>query len=1173
MDSLPRVPNETGGTLAHRIRRQLDALQTYPVFFRDAHGERATYPGAKDRACYLKWKDDEDERRAIDLGPYSRWLIAADLIAENLASGERLRAVLLGERKAEEDAEAKEARDRKEKELLASIFNENSKAFVSASRYDAQQKTDRNEAEYEVLENILKRLNRLFGLRRGAPITRAQFFSVPVPIAEGEVVGVDPLDWFEQWLRWGVGTPASLEPLPDRAWQFDERMLEHITSLLAAPIAEGNHRSIVNVHGRAAHWCRSFAATIAQALDSRGDASSVVRGRRRVAYVSLGLSASPTSIVRDLYRIFALDESRIVDLDSRHVDLAADLAPVRKAITVNNAVIVFGDWDNLEGPFEALHEYLCHRNWGELLRVLAQPLQEAWRSSEDDFCPRGRLLVLSTHPARGVWSWLLACEPLILDAGRGSGPLAGPVAAPASPFEDLLARPRGDVGVAMSFIAASVSGLRRDALRRCMQQWSHLFSDDEWPVDTRFAELEAELQQCREWIVELPDHDYEVVGTSAAPDELEHEPRGRRDAAPQTIRRFVSQELRALFVQTWSRVSPLDPVRRLAGSWSHVNFVLAEESLRQATFLARHVPPGNAENAYAYRRFVQAIYHGLMSLDLPERAFAARATTFGSPFGPTLPTDASKRFRYLYSFLYRHCVENNAWQLGRAFGRSDLRLDVLALFVLPGLGRRMLDRIGGETRRSPFPPPHQVESRQEGCSPYLAADRQLRCEVLEAIGRAATDLGGEEGRAAIEWALSMLPSSETRSAAYALLPERADADPAIADSTLKLRIDWNQSLITSASLKAAEDLCETHLRQHGVPIEPLREAQDRLADVLHLAYADEPGVTRTLQDFLDGLRRSILARLRTGAARRSCAGILARLGEIDATRADFSERPADSGNEARGIGENDALLYARSCALYWLADRVRSAASEVVDGDVTWPLASGRGMRYYIRVCLKLARLISNVKKQNRRLNDLATALLEHAQSRIGLFTRHYFAFPRERVSMLLLEATRIRAWVLVRLAWRRQELEADVARLMRKPGDAGFRLRKGVADAYVGFLQEQSAVLADSLHLLDDGESLLLSLGFQPELVRRLLLDRIKHAIVAADLVDAYRAVQMRDQDHQESRKSARLVAERHAAIARHALSCLRALAERSPFWTEVANRQAKSLDEASRSLQSSND
>src|SRR5262249_50880898 len=152
---------------------------------------------------------------------------------------------------------------------------------------------------------------------------------------------------------------------------------------------------------------------------------------------------------------------------------------------------------------------------------------------------------------------------------------------------------------------------------------------------------------------------------------------------------------------------------------------------------------------------------------------------------------------------------------------------------------------------------------------------------------------------AIEWALSMLPGEETRHAANDLLPERADADPEIADSAVKLRIDWNQSQVTEASLKAAEDMCETHLRLHGVAIGPLSEAQGRLAEILHLAYANEPGVRKALQIYLNGLRDSILTRVRSAAGRRSCAAILARLGEIYATRADFSEHSAETNCDSR----------------------------------------------------------------------------------------------------------------------------------------------------------------------------------------------------------------------------------------------------------------------------------
>src|SRR5262249_27422675 len=155
------------------------------------------------------------------------------------------------------------------------------------------------------------------------------------------------------------------------------------------------------------------------------------------------------------------------------------------------------------------------------LRVLAQPLQDAWRVGGKDLRPRGRLLVLSTQPARDISPWLRECESLVIDDAAQGSPKPE---TPADAFEDLLTDTHTDVGMALRFIPASVNGLRRDTLRRCIEQWWHLFRDSDWPGDAHFREIEVALEQCKKCIVEVPDVDVEAIGTRAASDELEREP-------------------------------------------------------------------------------------------------------------------------------------------------------------------------------------------------------------------------------------------------------------------------------------------------------------------------------------------------------------------------------------------------------------------------------------------------------------------------------------------------------------------------------------------------------------------------------------------------------------------------------------------------------------------------
>lgn len=635
--------------------------------------------------------------------------------------------------------------------------------------------------------------------------------------------------------------------------------------------------------------------------------------------------------------------------------------------------------------------------------------------------------------------------------------------------------------------------------------------------------------------------------------------------------RFASRELRALFVDAW-----LEAPLRQRRTWSQINFVLAEESLRQATAQMRHLPAEGLENAYAYRRVVQAIYHGLTSLDLSADAFVTRGSAFGNLYGPMLPNEPEKRFRYLYTFLYRHCVENNEWRLGRAFGRSDLRLDLLSLFMFPGKGTRMLAEVSHDPNESLFPEPDRPETSDPDHCAFLAHDRYLRCELLEAIGRAATDLGAIRGGPAVRWVLSMLPP-QARAAANAMLPERGLPFSAIENSALKLRIDWNQSLGTETELATARALCLEQLDRHGLDASALAQAQAELQGVLKRTFENTPGVTDTLRACLDRLVDKVQTAVETSTGRRACAEILLHLGEIYATEADNAdfERRGQSGTAGSATDQGVALLFARACAVYWLGDRIRSSVGAMTAPDVRWPLAGARGMRYYVRVCLKLARLVSagGSGAENRRMTDLANALLEHAQSRIGVYTRHQFQFPRERVAMLLLEASRIRAWVLVGLAGRQPQFVARDRALAQAQVEAPTRAKGGtsagskraqLAHDFVRFIEEQQSILDDSVAFLDEAENLLVSLGFQPALVRRLLLDRVKHATAAARLLGAFQSLSALVPDHQKVLANLIVYARCHLRIAQHALSTLRGISVDNAFWREIARRQQASLDRA---------
>jgi len=222
-------------------------------------------------------------------------------------------------------------------------------------------------------------------------------------------------------------------------------------------------------------------------------------------------------------------------------------------------------------------------------------------------------------------------------------------------------------------------------------------------------------------------------------------------------------------------------------------------------------------------------------------------------------------------------------------------------------------------------------------------------------------------------------------------------------------------------------------------------------------------------------------------------------------------------------------------------------------------------MRYFVRVILKIARLLLEEAPRPISLGvrDMSKSLLEYAQGRLGVFTRHHFRYQRERVSGLLLEATRIRAWVRVAVEeavskWvddrenmlvEEGGLLATMHELIREhrvkgkvlsemsaegkrrktatlvsPGDRAIQARVEYIDKMMtqnasereklrdrsqeaqnrlaDLVERQCEVLEQVKSRLDEAEGLLLSLGYQRTHVRRYLVERVKFASTLARIL-----------------------------------------------------------------------
>lgn len=1236
---------------------------------------------------YLGWPDKpESDTRALTLGMYARWLIAARLLLKAQEATHDL-SILLEKNNA----------------CVRQLFSDVSenRRIKNANRYNPKAIQPSGDKLSDVLLAIISKLNELYEkYRQNGAITIDEFFSVFIPLSPlQDAVGGEPIKSFEQWLKTGKRRASSVSHdsgSSGKTLQRKHPQIDVIRGQILTPATDTSaHKLIINVH---------CSESLQQLADFAVDLEAALTDDMSVISIRLSEGASRVDVLTSLYKGCLLAFSP-ADLAARPIDLASDLQPIRDFLTNERVVVIFSEWDNVEGPFEALHDYLCNTHWGELIRILAQPSQKKLLSTEHplDFSqstldPMYRIVVLSSHLVNDLAPWLLCAMPLkvahdgdaleissIIDgldaskktwfssqmhffgvpdaievflisslSGNGLGEIAReygqlPILNGAKPARKLIRlglmkkwldeRNLSDLSLAFfKFTTASIIGMQRSTMQRCIKQLS-IVTESKFPslTDVNFdAVIQTFISEFSFLLEEVPDEHVEGLSGNARPIELDATPHVNATTdynkhKPQSIR-FRTREWSSVFAEAWLNAErdAKPPIGYI--SWKQINFVLAEECLRQATVQMHHLEAGAMDNAYATRRVVQTIYHGLMSLGFTTPADESENFFKEGLFALALPTEREKRYRYLYTFLYRQCVEEGNWRLGRAFGRSDVRLDLLTMFIKPENGHLMVTGIFATDKPCLLPAPYTVEAQP-------LPDPILRCDLLEALGRAGLDHCGNRGRNATIWALSMLPGYRLTAGfgpdlekqqieeswqINALIPSRDSTYYLAANAALRLRLDFLQTNGTETDLIKATALCDEQLMRIGLGKEFLVRVRDNVATAIKMARKNGSGGTEKLNETLHNALAQIQAHAKSHAARQGVSDILSRLGKVIATRAHNKDDERHQ-ETVPDVDRPHAAIWdvAEACAICWLADRLRSAAGTSADSGVQWPVARARSLRYYVRVCLKLARLVieGDTNSANKRSWNFAEGLLGHAQNRLGVYTRHHFRFRRERVSMLLLDSARVRSWTrmnlhkaqtefnetentykqhcreidgkldqttgkqsthnkeriqIMRLEKQARESKANKKRLVEleklfataKTTESALLLeKKKLDDDFMERMKEfkdaidaQCRTLKEGMGRANEAEDLLLSLGFQAPHVRRLYLERIKNANALVDAINLHRKI------NTDITAALKEEARKHLYLAKAALSALNDVSIKSEFWKQIHNRQTYALARAQR-------
>jgi hypothetical protein len=1032
------------------------------------------------------------DTHAIGLGTYAKWLAAVE--------------VLLPDKSGDADIASELGLTIPRNEDLRRLFDPDIDASSEQKRLlrlelqynwtiPAKKRDSRRDG---ILRQLLELLNAKIRVSAFRRITPDEFFAYATPLPKGaKCVGRRAIDVFQDWLRTGITLPVAPDADSEREANLDGalscqacRFVENLKDRFGHPDA---HRILACIHAPANAPAREQLATAVQSEVYRAwqpHANGVNRTWRLCVRVSLAPGRSRRSVLTSLAGHFgvALPGDDEFAQSGRPVNLYRDLRAIREILTALPILLIFEDWDNVGGPYGSLHDYLSNSHWGEFLRVLAQPARGVLIAGSRPAIPPSRILIVSSRTPAELEPWLcrseeIASTPPTTGAGwHTNGVLGSREIEPSLPREEIRsgagethfarttnAATRGaDAAIqmlALRFVAASVNGLQRSTLARCLSNWIETFG---WPSvcasdsignahdasrvgngDQALGFLKPEsfggllrelIASCEGALHEIGEEEIEGLTTRIRDLELNRHP-SIRPLAPSlpevhsTIQ-FRSREARGAFFRAWVKFDEQpfgqesNPFHA-AATVARVNFILAVEFLQQATSQARHQAAHSSENGDTSRRFVQSVYHGLMCAHLHVAKLTGTGYTQDGFHPAILPGQAQKRFRYLWTFLYRDCIEGGDWRLGRSFGRSELRLDLLTLFAFPVSGVAMLATpdVSGETLA--LPDLHVAEA--------ALPDREIaiRGDLLIALGRAALDVGTEHGRKTADWALSVLPgwhlpSPSTPStnygeqAKFAALATHLQAPTAQWEEfdryALKLRLDFFQASGSPEILEVGKDLCLQKLLELGVSRGSIESLFLGLRQAIAEAERDASNLAQRifqhLGDALDDLGR----RVATPKSRRAAIDILFRLGEILATIADGKDtNRMDAAGEksATNVVPLETLVdFAIACSIYWIADRMRSALAIDASVSLHWPISGAKSFRYYIRILFKLARLVldGTPRSQREAVQPIAEGLMRLGQNRLGVLTRHHFRYQREQISALLLESNRLRSWVRIRV-------------------------------------------------------------------------------------------------------------------------------------------------------------
>ncbi|MCE4554280.1 hypothetical protein [Pelomonas cellulosilytica] len=905
---------------------------------------------------------------------------------------------------------------------------------------------------------------------------------------------------FEEWLIHGVCSPAfteeddaELTPPPSR--KAGRQVPENLCQKVADDVQAGpNSAPVVNVVcGNALEERRQLVGKVVDVLTAQPTEEGKEVEKPWVFYFDLrgadGSLLAPAEVLARLAKIYAIEFDAAV-LGSSDRVFRDTMMAVRRACTIHPTLIVLDGLDETSGRHVPLQNLMRGRRWDEFIRVLCQP---DWHWAHQFGLERvrtARFLVTSSEPLSGIKGW--GGEVHYLPDVARYRP-ANVVAAPW--FE--MAQPLTTKGtqrqallhlVMMAFVAASPDGISYGAMYRGVGYWLDLLGRIEHKPSTEDLrsltskrhlanlaeqrnlqlfwsftcdEIHGALDEPLPWVTDLRMR-YEWQASASKAD--------LPDGSDVNVKLlFKSEAQRTRFLRTimcdWNPTNNPNGAKKPEGGWAGgvalgdqlyrmVNLAIAIESLAQATSQLRSPDSRDALKLSGVRRLVQTVYHLRAAGDIEIKAdgegeYAAYLS---------IPKSAGKRFRYAYAFLYRRCIEGSTdFRLTRTHGRSDLRMPLLALFLVDDVRKLEAWWPGHEPGSDYF-----LKALDEGIRRWekmgetavplvkrigdLDADkepdgRELVADVVLNLAVAAVDAGDKD---VAEWALRRIdavdkPFKEASSALFAHRSALIDRDivsdawssvvaweASLGGAYAKLRFDY---LDLEGETDAATSHVEHSLIRLRVPADYLTTVSGKVKKLCagltdaDEAYKGEPYSVRELESRLDKVLKDILVAGHSDRVRLVISEMLCRYADILATKADNLARES-------AVRKDRLEQLLEAFAHFYIADRVRSHVSGKSGFGTAWASVSGKPSRVYTRTCLSIARCVVEIDdvdpdetKPKRKpasaerrasLYSSAEKWVQHAANRVDVYVRHLGAHRRESIHGSLLMAAVVRTWVTV---------------------------------------------------------------------------------------------------------------------------------------------------------------